>query len=57
MVRFRILERISIRSYIFVAVGMVERPFPVKTYHYQQFIDFPAVTSYICSAVNQKKEY
>jgi hypothetical protein len=38
MVCFRILERISIRSYIFVTVGTVERPFPVKTYHYH-FLD------------------
>ena len=37
MVRFRILERISIRSYIFVIVGTVERPFPVKAHHRRGF--------------------
>ena len=31
---FGILERIPIRSYVFATVGTVERPFPVKTYHY-----------------------
>jgi hypothetical protein len=34
VVRFGILERISIRSYVFETVGTVERPFPAKTYHY-----------------------
>jgi hypothetical protein len=34
VVRFGILERISIRSYVFATVGTVERPFPAKTYHY-----------------------
>ena len=33
MVRFRILERIPIRFYIFVTVGTVERPFQAKMYH------------------------
>jgi hypothetical protein len=33
VVRFGILERISIRSYVFATVGTVERPFPAKTYH------------------------
>ena len=33
VVRFRILERIYIRSYIFVTIGTVGRPFRVKTYH------------------------
>jgi len=35
VVRFGILERISIRSYVFASVGTVERPFPAKTYHYR----------------------
>ena len=34
VVRFGILERISIRSYVFATVGTVERPFPAKTYQY-----------------------
>ena len=34
VVRFGILERISIRSYVFATVGTVERPFPAKTHHY-----------------------
>jgi len=36
VVRFGILERISIRSYVFARVGTVERPFPAKKYHYQR---------------------
>jgi hypothetical protein len=34
VVPFGILERISIRSYVFATVGTVERPFPAKTYLY-----------------------
>jgi hypothetical protein len=33
VVHFGILERISIRSYVFATVGTVERPFPAKTHH------------------------
>ena len=49
MVRFRILERISIRSYILVTVGTVERPLPVKTYHYLRafFLDLKRLKGYI----------
>jgi hypothetical protein len=38
MVGLRILERMEIRSKIFVTVGTVERPFPVKTFHYKKIL-------------------
>jgi hypothetical protein len=39
VVRFGILERISIHSYFFATRGTVERPFPAKTYHYQKVVE------------------
>ncbi len=54
MVPFRFLERISIRSYIFVTVGTVERPFPAKTYFYPTL--FPAKDNSIHDVCLVKKE-
>jgi hypothetical protein len=49
VVPFGILERISIRSYVFATVGTVERPFPAKTHHYPKngYLDLLSTFSYI----------
>ena len=48
-VRFRVLERISIPSYVVAAVEAVERPFLVKTRYYQNLVVGPFVPNPQCS--------